>query len=65
MENFLRAMRPAFSWQATFVWFVIVFVGFLLRSDTFGVSSIVRALSLMLESYTCLVHFFHSTADGG
>ncbi len=62
LENFLRAMRPAFSRQATFVWFVIVFVGFLLRSDTFGVSSIVRALSLMPESYTCLLHFFHSTA---
>ena len=62
LENFLRAMRPAFSRQATFVWFVIVFVGFLLRNDTFGVSSIVRALSLMPESYTCLLHFFHSTA---
>lgn len=62
LANFLLAMRPAFSRQATFVWFVIVFVGFLLRSDTFGVSSIVRALSLMPESYTCLLHFFHSTA---
>jgi hypothetical protein len=62
LENFLRAMRPAFSRQATFAWFVIVFVGFLLPSDTFGVSSIVRALSLVPESYTCLLHFFHSTA---
>ena len=52
LENFLRAMRPAFSRQATSAWFVIVFVGFLLRSDTFGVSSIVRALSLVPESYT-------------
>jgi len=47
LENFLRTMRPAFSRKATFVWFVIVFVGFLLRNDTFGVSSIVRALSLI------------------
>jgi len=27
LENFLHAMRPAFSRQAPFVWFVIVFVG--------------------------------------
>lgn len=62
LENFLQAMRPAFSRQTTYTWFVIVFVGFLLRSDTFGVSSIVRALSLAPVSYACLLHFFHSTA---
>ena len=62
LENFLQAMRPAFSRQATFAWFVIVFVGFLLRNDTFGVTSIIRALPLTPESYTCLLHFFHSTA---
>ena len=44
MENLLKAMRPAFSRQKTFTWFVIVFVGFVMRNDTFGVSSIVRAL---------------------
>jgi len=62
LERFLTFMRPAFSRRATFVWFVVVFVGFILRSDTYGVSSIVRALSLMPESYTALLHFFHSTA---
>lgn len=62
LENFLRAMRPAFSRRATFAWFVTVIVGFLLRNDTLGVSSIVRALSLPPETYTCLLHFFHSTA---
>jgi hypothetical protein len=62
LNEFLVFMRPAFSRQATYGWFVIVFVGFLVRSDTFGVSSIVRALMLTPESYTCLLHFFHSTA---
>jgi len=55
-------MRPAFSRQATHVWFVIVFVGFLVRNDTLGVNSIIRALSIAPESYNCLLHFFHSTA---
>ncbi|MCP4260570.1 MAG: transposase [Planctomycetes bacterium] len=62
VERFLLGMRPAFSRRATFVWFVVVFVGFLVRSDTLGVSSIVRALYLTPDSYPCLLHFFHSTA---
>ena len=62
LERFLLFMRPAFSRQATCGWFVMVFIGFLLRTDTFGVSSIIRALMLAPESYTGLLHFFHSTA---
>ena len=61
-KGFLVFMRPAFSRRATYCWFVVVFVGFILRTDNFGVSSIVRALLLPAESYTCLLHFFHSTA---
>ncbi|MFH1616189.1 MAG: hypothetical protein ABIG61_14020 [Planctomycetota bacterium] len=62
LKRFLVFMRPAFSRRAAYCWFVVVFTGFILRSDNFGVSSIVRALSLAPESYTCLLHFFHSTA---
>ena len=62
LERFLLFMRPAFSRQASFVWFVVVFVGFICRSDVYGVSSIVRALWLAPECYPGLLHFFHSTA---
>ena len=62
LKSFLLFMRPAFSRQATYSWFVVIFVGFILRTDSFGVSSIVRALLLPAESYTCLLHFFHSSA---
>jgi len=62
LKHFLVFIRPAFSGRATCCWFVLVFVGFILRTDNFGVSSIVRALTLSPESYTCLLHFFHSTA---
>ena len=62
MGDLLKAMRPAFSRQMTFSWFVLVFVGFVMRNDTFGVSSIVRALWLDPSCYACLLHFFHSTA---
>ncbi len=62
LKRFLVFMRPAFSRRATYCWFVVVFVGFILRTDNFGVSSIIRALALSPENYTCLLHFFHSTA---
>ena len=55
-------MRPAFNRRATYLWFVIIFVGFVLRADTFGVSSVIRALSLTPAHYPSLLHFFHSTA---
>ena len=62
LERFLKFMRPAFSRQATHGWFVMVLAGFILRHDTFGVSSIIRALMRAPESYLGLLHFFHSTA---
>ena len=58
----LEFLRPAFSRRATFAWFVVVFAGIVLRGDTLGVSSIIRALSLPPGCYTSLLHFFHSTA---
>jgi hypothetical protein len=62
LKRFLVFVRPAFSRQATYRWFLVVFVGFLLRTDTFGVSSIVRALMLDPTCYPSLLHFFHSSA---
>ena len=62
LKRFLESMRPAFSRQATYHWFIVIFIGFILRTDNFGVSSIVRALGLSPASYTCMLHFFHSTA---
>lgn len=62
LSRFFLFMRPAFSRRAAYGWFVIVCAGFLLRQDDYGVSSIVRALSLPPATYLCLLHFFHSSA---
>jgi len=62
LERMLKSMRPAFSRQATFVWFVVVFAGFATRTDSYGVSSIVRALWLQPSCYPLLINFFHSSA---
>jgi hypothetical protein len=62
LEDLLQSLRPVFSRQAAFSWFIIAFAGFLMRTDTYGVSSIVRALCLAPLRYPCLLHFFHSSA---
>ncbi len=62
LEELLRALRPAFSRQATFAWFVVAFAGVVTRQEVYGVSSIIRALSLAPVYYPALLHFFHSTA---
>jgi hypothetical protein len=62
LEEMLRALRPAFTRQATFAWFVVAFAGVVTRQDVYGVSSIVRALTLAPVYYPALLHFFHSTA---
>ena len=61
-QRFWEYLRPAFSRQATYRWFVIAFAGLVMREDTLGVTSIIRALTLTPASYLCLLHFFHSTA---
>lgn len=55
-------LRPAFSREKTFFWFLIALLGFTLRTDQYGVSSIVRCLGLQPKTYDCLIKFFHSNA---
>ena len=65
LNDLLKFLRPAFSRHATFCWFVIAFIGFMMRSDYYGVSSVIRALWLAPTCYPSLIHFFHSSAWDG
>ena len=59
----ISLLRPAFSHNATFVWFVVCAAGLSVRSDNLGVSSIVRALSLDgKRDYYSLLRNIHSEA---
>ena len=66
MENLifqlLNSFRPLFSRQMSFVWFIVVIFGFLLRFDHYGVSSFVRWLYLPASTYPLLLNFFHATS---
>nr|WP_229522428.1 transposase [Paenibacillus monticola] len=61
MNNLLQPFRSCFSRQATFEWFVVLVVGFMLRSDHLGVTSVIRDLSLNSRCYETLIHFFRSS----
>lgn len=56
----VQALRPACSRWKTFVAMVLVLVGFSIRSDLAGVTSVVRAIGLHPKAYPRLLHLFHS-----
>lgn len=58
----LSGFQAQFSRNAAFIWFIIVIFGFLLRFDNYGVTSFVRWLGLMPDSYPLLIHFFHANS---
>ena len=63
INDILYDFRPCFSKERTFLWFVIAVVGFMLRSDHLGVSSVIRELGINSnKQYECLLHFFRSKA---
>lgn len=65
MMGFLWEFKGAFSRQAAFAWFIVVFAGFALRSDWLGATSLIRALDLSPALYPHLLHFFHASSWNG
>ena len=58
----LEKFRICFSRKAAFRWFVIIIMGFILRLDHHGVSSIIRWLALKPSLYTALLSFFRASS---
>src|ERR1700704_5956813 len=55
-------LRPAFSRLRAFMWFATAVAGLTVRTDSLGVTSIVRALKLRPRLYNKLLDHFHSDA---
>jgi hypothetical protein len=56
----VACLRPACARWRTFAWMVVVLIGFSIRSELAGVTSIVRVLDLAPPLYLCLLDLFHS-----
>lgn len=55
-------LHPAFTRFRTFLWFAAIVAGFIVRTDSFGTTSFLRALGLDGKHYSSLLKTFHSRA---
>lgn len=62
LDKILNTFKDCFSRQASFNWFVIIIIGLMIRTDTLGLTSIIRDLGLNPKGYESIIHFFHSSA---
>lgn len=56
------AFSPCFSRTASFRWFAVTILGFIVRLDHYGVTSMVRWLGLDSALYTTSLNFFRSSS---
>ena len=61
-ESLVNQLEGAFSRKKTFCWFVLVLIGFTIKFDAMGVTSLARGVGLLPSYYTSMLHFFTSSA---
>ena len=62
ISHILIQFRDCFSRVAAFKWFVIIIMGFIIRLDHHGVTSMIRWLGLKSSLYTALLSFFRASS---
>ena len=61
INSIVHEFRICFKRTKTWQWFVVLIMGFMLRYDHRGVTSIIAALKLKPKLYHTMLHFFRST----
>ena len=62
IDKVLCQFESCFSRKASFRWFVTIVIGFMLRSDKLGVTSVIRDLALSPDCYLSMIHFFRASS---
>ena len=62
VEQILLALRSAFNYEPTYVWFVLLMWGVLLANHSLAISSYLNAVGLPQQFYNQALHWFHSQA---
>ena len=62
IDKVLCHFESCFSRKASFRWFVTITIGFMLRTDKLGVTSVIRDLALSPDCYLSLIHFFRASS---
>ncbi len=60
--SILNGFSHQFSDRRAFFWFIVIIFGFILRFDHHGVTSFVRWLGLLPNTYPLLLNFFHASS---
>jgi len=60
INEILLEFMPVFKRLKTWRWFVVVIIGFIVRTNQRGITSIISALRLKPKLYHCILHFFRS-----
>lgn len=60
IENILTGFKNQFKDTRAYKWFVILVVGFMMRSDHLGITSVIRDLCLKPRVYEPIMHFFRA-----
>jgi hypothetical protein len=61
-QSVVNQLESAFSRKKTFCWFMLVLIGFTIKFDAMGVTSLARGVGLLPSYYTSMLHFFTSSA---
>ena len=62
ISSILLLFKNCFSRVAAFNWFAVIIMGFIVRLDHHGVTSIIRWLNLDSSLYTALLSFFRASS---
>lgn len=62
INDILTEFRICFKKKKTWKWFVILVLGFMIRYDHRGVTSVISSMKLKPRLYHTMLHFFRSTA---
>ena len=60
IDKILLEFRGCFKREATWFWFVVLMVGFMVRSSHRGITTIISTLRLSPQLYHTTLHFFRS-----
>lgn len=62
IHSVLSSFRACFSRTAAYNWFYTIVVGLMIRSDSLGLTSVIRDLNLAHSCYEKIIHFFRSSS---
>lgn len=62
IDKIISEFRSCFTRKTTFEWFAVIVIALMIRSDSQGITSVIRDLCIDARLYPTMMHFFRSSA---